>query len=67
MEKKLAPVVKRDGKVYLGKECIGSVLNTIAGWMIFRADGSPVQYTYWAKRADAVEYLRQRATNFVNA
>lgn len=51
----------------MGDEKIGSVLNTIPGWMAIRADGTTVQHVYWTTRKAAVEYLYHRATSFSHA
>lgn len=67
MQKKLAPVVKRDGSVMLGNEKIGSVRPMFPMYMVYLADGTPKLHMFWQTRKAAVEYLYHRHTKFIHA
>jgi hypothetical protein len=54
--------VSRDGIVRWNEtgETIGSVLNTIPGWMATNSAGKTEHYMYWRTQAGAVDFLVRR-------
>lgn len=60
MTSTIETIVSRDGTVRVKDQhstLIGSVVNTIPGWMAIDPTGKSHNYMYWRTRAGAVDYL----------